>query len=84
MDKHIYFSTFNALNGKWITVDKLVTPSVEFEKITSQIIGNLVVFYTLIHFIFPERDVGLFLLILLEKQKQSNNFLYLNAEAEIA
>lgn len=56
----------------------------EFEKITSQMIGNLAVFYTQIHFFFLEGEVGLFLLIILEKQKQSNNFLYLNAETEIA
>lgn len=71
MDKQINFSTFNSLNGKWIPVDKLVTPLVEFEKITSQMIGNLAVFYALTHFIVPERDVGLFLLIILEKNRNN-------------
>lgn len=63
MDKQIYFSAFNSMNGKWVPVHKLVTPSMEFEKITSQMIGNLAVFYTQIHFFFLREKLGSFCLL---------------------
>ena len=50
LEKQIYFSNFNAVNRKWISVGKEVIASLGLKKMTSPNIGNLVAFYTIFNF----------------------------------
>lgn len=88
LEKQIYFSNFNAVNRKRISVGKQVIASLGLKKVTSPNIGNLVAFYTIFNFFFSEGDGAHFFLIIatiiIEKQKQSNVLMCLNAGAEIA
>ena len=86
LEKQIYFSNFNAVNRKWISVGKQVIASLGLKKMTSPNIGNLVAFYTIFNFFISEGDGAHFLIIttiIIEKQKQSNVLMCLNAVAEI-
>lgn len=56
LEKQIYFSNFNAVNRKWISVGKQVIASLGLKKVTSPNIGNLVAFYTIFSFFFSEGD----------------------------
>ena len=87
LEKQIYFSNFNAVNRKWISVGKQVIASLGLKKMISPNIGNLVAFYTIFNFFISEGDGTHFLIIttiIIEKQKQSNVLMCLNAGAEIA
>ena len=66
---------------------KQLIASLGLKKMTSPNIGNLVAFYTIFNFFFSEGDGAHFLIIttiIIEKQKQSNVLICLNAGAEIA